>query len=111
MTAIKEASNTTVTSSVKVGKKSKYKVKPPSNFAVVLHNDDYTPMDFVTWVLQTIFHKSESLATSIMLDVHEKGLGVAGVFHFEIAEQKATDVSVAAKQNEYPLHVTVEPIK
>ena len=106
MTEIKE-----VTPNVIVKKKTKYKVKPPNNFAVVLHNDDYTPMDFVVWVLIKIFHKTEGLAESIMLDVHKKGLGVAGVFHYEIAEQKATDVSVAAKQNEFPLQVTVEPIK
>ena len=88
----------------------KPKFKKPNNFAVILHNDDYTPMDFVVWVLIKIFNKQEDLAQNIMQEVHTKGLGVAGVFHFEIAEQKATDAALAARQNEYPLQVTVEEV-
>ena len=90
--------------------KAKNKLKKPSNFAVILHNDDYTPMDFVVWVLIKIFNKQEDLAQNIMQEVHTKGSGVAGVFHFEIAEQKATDAALAARQNEYPLQVTVEEV-
>ena len=88
----------------------KPKFKKPSNFAVILHNDDYTPMDFVVWVLIKIFNKTEDIAQSITKEVHTKGTGVAGVFHFEIAEQKATDTALAARQNEFPLHVTVEEV-
>jgi ATP-dependent Clp protease adaptor protein ClpS len=90
--------------------KAKYKLKKPSNFAVILHNDDYTPMDFVVWVLIKIFNKTEDIAQNITKEVHTKGIGVAGVFHFEIAEQKATDAALAARQNEYPLQVTVEEV-
>ena len=63
----------------------------PSKFAVVLHNDDYTPMEFVVFVLQEIFHHPFERAERIMLSVHNDGMGVAGIYHFEIAEQKAYD--------------------
>ena len=84
--------------------------KKPSKFAVVLHNDDYTPMDFVVYVLQMIFHHPYERAERIMLSVHEQGLGVAGIFHFELAEQKAYDTAEEAQQNQYPLKVTIEEI-
>ena len=101
---------TVVDRGVSVSKTVKPKFKKPSNFAVILHNDDYTPMDFVVWVLIKIFNKTEDIAQSITKEVHTKGTGVAGVFHFEIAEQKATDTALAARQNEFPLHVTVEEL-
>ena len=101
---------TVVEPGVTASKTVKPKFKKPSNFAVILHNDDYTPMDFVVWVLIKIFNKTEDIAQSITKEVHTKGTGVAGVFHFEIAEQKATDTALAARQNEFPLHVTVEEV-
>ena len=83
----------------------------PSKFAVVLHNDDYTPMEFVVFVLQEIFHHPFERAERIMLSVHEEGVGVAGIYHFEIAEQKAYDTAEEAQQNQYPLKVTIEEIQ
>ena len=82
----------------------------PSKFAVDLHNDDYTPMEFVVFVLQEIFHHPFERAERIMLSVHNDGMGVAGIYHFEIAEQKAYDTAEEAQQNQYPLKVTIEEI-
>ena len=82
----------------------------PSKFAVVLHNDDYTPMEFVVFVLQEIFNHPFERAERIMLSVHEEGVGVAGIYHFEIAEVKAYDTAEEAHQNQYPLKVTIEEI-
>ena len=82
----------------------------PSKFAVVLHNDDYTPMEFVVFVLQEIFHHPFERAERIMLSVHNDCMGVAGIYHFEIAEQKAYDTAEEAQQNQYPLKVTIEEI-
>ena len=82
----------------------------PSKFAVVLQNDDYTPMEFVVFVLQEIFHHPFERAERIMLSVHNDGMGVAGIYHFEIAEQKAYDTAEEAQQNQYPLKVTIEEI-
>ena len=82
----------------------------PSKFAVILHNDDYTPMDFVVFVLQQIFHHPYDRAERIMLSVHEEGLGVAGIYHLEIAEQKAFETAEEAQQNQSPLKVTIEEI-
>ena len=85
--------------------------KKPSKYAVVLHNDNYTPMDFVVFVLQEVFHHPFDRAERIMLSVHNDGMGVAGIYHFEIAEQKAYDTALEAKDNQYPLKVTVEEIQ
>ena len=101
---------TVVEPGVIVSKRAKSKFKKPSNFAVILHNDNFTPMDFVVWVLIKIFNKTDDIAENITKEVHTKGLGIAGIYHFEIAEQKATDASQAARQNEYPLKVSVEEI-
>ncbi len=85
--------------------------KEPSLYRVLLHNDDYTPMDFVTFVLKRFFSKSEEAAQKIMLDVHHKGVGLAGVFSFEIAETKVMQVNQFSKQNQYPLKTSFEPEK
>ena len=82
----------------------------PGNFAVALHNDDFTPMEFVVYVLQEIFHHPSERAERIMLAVHNEGAGVAGVYRFEIAEQKASDTADEAKENEYPLKITIERV-
>ena len=86
------------------------RTNPPSNFAVIFHNDNYTPKDFVVYVLQEIFNRPWEDAERIMLLVHNKGLGVAGVYRAEIAEQKAYDTAVEAKDNQYPLKITVEEV-
>ena len=87
---------------------TKKKVEKPPLFKVLLHNDDYTTMEFVVFVLKTIFHKSEPDAVKIMLAVHEQGVGIAGVYTFEIAEAKVSKVIELARQSEYPLLCTVE---
>ena len=77
-------------------------------FKVLLHNDDYTPMDFVVSILETIFHKSSPDAVHVMLSVHKRGVGVAGLYPFEIAETKAYQAHQLARRNEYPLKCSVE---
>ena len=85
-------------------------LQKPGNFAVVLHNDDFTPMEFVVYVLQEIFHHPSERAEQIMLAVHKEGMGIAGVYRAEIAEQKAYDTAEKAKENQYPLKITIEEI-
>ena len=85
------------------------KVKKPKLYKVILHNDDYTTMEFVIFVLQTIFRKSEEEANTIMLKVHTSGKGTCGVFTHEIPETKATKASSLAKENSQPLLCTIEP--
>ena len=92
-------------------KKRAKKLQPPKKYADILHNDDYTPMEFVVWILMEFFHKTEEEANSIMLEVHKKGSGIAGIYDFQIAEQKIADVSISAKENNYPLQVTGEQLQ
>ena len=75
---------------------------------VYLLNDDYTPMDFVTEILKTIFRKSQSDAESVMLKIHEEGKGVAGTYSHEIAEQKAIETTAQARSQGHPLNCTIE---
>ncbi len=84
------------------------KLKQPPLYKVLLHNDDYTTMEFVVQVLQSVFHRSHAEATQIMLHVHKNGLGVAGVYTHEIAETKVAIVDAMARQHEYPLRCTME---
>lgn len=86
----------------------KSEVKEPSFYKVILMNDDFTPMDFVTHVLQKFFHKNPEEAQRVMLDVHKIGQGVAGVFSFEVAETKVFLTNNLSKQNKYPLKCTME---
>ncbi|MGC9351797.1 MAG: ATP-dependent Clp protease adaptor ClpS [Sulfurovum sp.] len=83
-------------------------LEEPRMFKVLLHNDDYTSMDFVVDVLMGIFHKNAMEAEKIMIEIHEKGVGVCGVYSFEIAQTKAEQVKQKAKQNEFPLLATIE---
>lgn len=84
------------------------RVETPKMYKVILLNDDYTPMDFVVLVLQRHFGKSIEAATEVMLDVHKKGAGVAGVFTLELAEMKTMQVNQFARSNQYPLKCTLE---
>ena len=84
------------------------KVKLPPMYKVLLHNDDYTTMEFVVQVLQTVFHKSPADATQIMLHIHRTGIGVAGVYTYEVAETKVAVVDAMARQHEFPLKCTME---
>lgn len=85
-------------------------VKEPPLYKVLLHNDDYTSMEFVVLLLEKVFNKSTPEATRIMLSVHQQGIGVAGVYHKEIAETKAAIVHDLAQKNEYPLRCSMEKI-
>jgi ATP-dependent Clp protease adaptor protein ClpS len=85
------------------------RTQPPRMFKVLLHNDDYTPMDFVVMVLREVFRHSEPEAIHIMLSVHRRGVGLAGVYTYEIAETKLQKVIALARQHEHPLQCTMEP--
>ncbi|WP_410795942.1 ATP-dependent Clp protease adapter ClpS [Parvularcula sp. LCG005] len=84
------------------------KTKRPSLYKVLLLNDDYTPQDFVVWLLEAIFHKSRDQATDIMMHVHVHGVGVCGVYTYEVAETKVAQVLELARRNEHPLQCTME---
>jgi ATP-dependent Clp protease adaptor protein ClpS len=88
--------------------KTKAKTAKPPLYKVLLLNDDYTPMEFVVEVLKMVFHKGHADATRIMLHVHQNGMGVAGVFPFEVAQTKVRTVEELAKQAQYPLKCTME---
>jgi ATP-dependent Clp protease adaptor protein ClpS len=88
----------------------KQKVKEPPFYKVLLHNDDYTSMEFVVLLLEKVFSKSTPEATRIMLNVHQQGIGVAGVYPKEIAETKVAIVHDLAQKNEYPLRCSMERI-
>jgi len=87
----------------------KAKTKKPPLYAVVLINDDYTPMEFVVEVLQKFFGKSEEEAMQIMLQVHEKGQGICGIFTREVAETKAARVVQYAQEHQFPLQTRIVP--
>ena len=88
--------------------KTRPKTKKPSLYKVLLLNDDYTPMEFVVQVLKRYFGKSQEEATRIMLHVHHKGVGICGVFTYEIAETKVTQVMDFSRQHDHPLQCTME---
>ena len=85
------------------------RLKRPRKHKVIMHNDDYTPMEFVTQVLEQIFHHSPASATRIMLSIHNSGIGVAGVYSHEIAEAKSSRTIRIAREAGFPLMVTTEP--
>ena len=91
-----------------VATKTRTKPKKPNQFKVLLLNDDYTPMEFVVMVLKRFFNMNLEQATRVMLHVHQKGVGVCGVFPYEIAETKVNQVMDFAKQNQHPLQCTLE---
>lgn len=84
------------------------KLKKPKMYRVLLHNDDYTTMEFVVYVLQSVFHHDETKAVQIMLHVHRSGIGVAGVYTREIAETRVSQVDELAREHEYPLRCSIE---
>jgi len=87
---------------------SEEKTKEPPLYMVILHNDDYTTMDFVVFILQSVFRRSFADAFRLMMDVHNQGRGIAGVFTHEIAEMKVAETMELARLNEYPLLCTME---
>ncbi len=88
--------------------KAKPKTKKPSMYKVLMLNDDYTPMEFVVHVLERFFSKSREEATRIMLHVHRRGVGLCGVFTYEVAETKVAQVMDFARQHQHPLQCTLE---
>ncbi len=84
------------------------KTESPRKYKVILLNDDFTPMNFVTFVLQRYFGKTAEQAEKIMLEVHQQGSGIAGVYTREVAEMKVQQVNGVSKQNEYPLKTIME---
>jgi ATP-dependent Clp protease adaptor protein ClpS len=89
---------------------SEEKAEQPPLFKVLLHNDDYTTMEFVVWVLRSIFNMPEEQAIQVMLAVHIQGTGVAGIYTFEVAETKVEKTTALAREHEYPLLVTMEKV-
>lgn len=88
--------------------KARPKTRKPAMYKVLMLNDDYTPMEFVVHVLERFFQKTREEATRIMLHVHRRGVGVCGVFTYEVAETKVTQVMDLARQNQHPLQCTIE---
>lgn len=85
------------------------KLKKPPLYKVLVHNDDYTTREFVVEMLRGIFHKPEPEAVQIMLHVHHNGVGIAGVYTYEVAETKVRQVEALATEREFPLMLTIEP--
>ena len=96
------------TPSIGVVVKARPKTRKPAMYKVLMLNDDYTPMEFVVHVLERFFQKIREEATRIMLHVHRRGVGVCGVFTYEVAETKVTQVMDLARQNQHPLQCTIE---
>jgi ATP-dependent Clp protease adaptor protein ClpS len=88
--------------------KTKPKTKKPSTYKVLMLNDDYTPMEFVVHILERFFKKSRQQAIHIMLHVHQRGVGICGVYTYEVAETKVTQVMDFARQHQHPLQCTLE---
>ena len=93
-----------------VATKPREVVKEPPLFKVLLHNDDYTTMDFVIMILKGVFHKNSDEATRIMMNVHQQGIGVAGIYNRDIAETKIAMVHDLAKKHEHPLKCSMEQV-
>lgn len=96
-------------SDVVVQNETHEKIEKPRLWKILLHNDNYTTMDFVVLVLVSVFRKSEAEAVRIMLDVHQKGIGLVGRYTREVAETKVARVTEMAQQAQYPLLCTMEP--
>ena len=88
--------------------RTKKDIKEPPMYKVLLHNDDYTTMEFVVHILMYVFHKPMEQATQIMMHVHKQGVGLCGVFTYEVAETKVETVTRLARENGHPLKCTME---
>ena len=106
--AEKQQGDTTIGTGTAIVTQTKTKTQKPSLYRVLILNDDYTPMEFVVDVLQHIFQKTREEATQIMLHVHQKGVGVCGVYTYEVAETKVTQTVDYARKNQHPLQCTLE---
>lgn len=88
---------------------TKPKLEKPKRYRVILHNDDYTTMEFVVFILQSVFHFNEADAATLMLEVHQKGQAIVGSFTYEVAETKVSKVLRLAKEAQFPLLCSMEP--
>lgn len=86
-------------------------IQEPGKYNVIFLNDNHTPMDFVIEILKQIFKHSQETAEKIMLEVHEKGSGIAGTYTYEIAEQKTTEATLCARQQGFPLGIQIEQVQ
>ncbi len=93
-----------------VATRTDLKIREPSLYKVLLHNDDYTSMEFVVAILENVFQKSTTDASRIMMNVHQEGVGVAGIYTREICETKVVIVHDLARQSEFPLRCSVEKV-
>jgi len=100
--------STDVIEDVKIDEKIKHKTTEPSKYKVVLLNDDATPMDWVIDVLKVIFKHTETTAKELTLTIHNDGAGVAGIYTYEIAEQKAVEATTASRDRGFPLQIKVD---
>jgi ATP-dependent Clp protease adaptor protein ClpS len=104
----KDDNDTGNSSGVGVATRTRTKTKKPTPYKVLMLNDDYTPMEFVVHTLQLFFKLSIEDATRVMLHVHQRGVGVCGIFSYEVAETKVSQVIDYARQNQHPLQCTLE---
>lgn len=95
--------------SIQTESRTEQRLERPRLWRVLLHNDDYTTQDFVVWVLETVFHKPRGEAFTIMMSVHQSGLGLAGIYTHDVADTKVKATRQLAEQHEFPLLVTMEP--
>ncbi len=95
----------------KTRKKSELKLKKPKLYKVLMHNDNYTTMEFVVAILQTVFNKPQEEAVRIMLHIHHRGIGECGIYPYDIAISKVELTHYLAKKNEYPLKCSIEPVE
>jgi ATP-dependent Clp protease adaptor protein ClpS len=105
----KQAPDLDTRESVVTESRPKQKLEQPRMWRVLLHNDDYTTQDFVVWVLETVFRKPRGEAFSIMMSVHQSGIGIAGTYTHDVAETKLRATKDLAEQHEFPLLATMEP--
>lgn len=89
---------------------TRIRAQEPPMYKVLLHNDDYTTMEFVVYILENVFRKTTAEATRVMLNVHQQGIGVAGVYSREVAETKTATVEYLARKNEFPLKCSMEKV-
>ena len=93
-----------------VKERQRTRLREPKQYKVIFHNDDFTTMEFVVMVLAVVFHKNEADAERIMLDVHRHGQGVAGIYTYDIAVTKAQKATQMARNEDFPLRISVQPV-
>lgn len=92
-----------------IKERQRFRLQEPKRYKVLFHNDDFTTMEFVVMILATVFHKTEVEAERIMLDVHRRGRGVAGIYTYDIAVTKVQKTTMLARESGFPLRLTIEP--